>query len=394
MPRPRLFIDVSIIARKDTRTGIQRVVRALWSALKSRSQDEFEVIPIAGSARSAYRRIPDDFLERPLHRLPIQRWKWRVTPHDGDVFLGLDLSLKVVTRNAAQIRRWQANGMKIAYMVYDLLPDLRPGWFTENTSVVYRAWLNQIVNEADLLVCISDTVAADLKKWVAARQIPSPKITSVRLSGAINESLPSTGMPFDASSTLAWARSGTCVLMVGTVEPRKGYQQALAAFEDLWAHPFPGDDFKLLIVGRPGWHTEVIQHRLRYHPMAGRRLRWLHDVSDEYLQQLYGACWGLLIASRGEGLGLPLLEAAAHAKPILARDLQVFREVACEGVTFFAGDNASSLAKAIRAWRAAAIVALAIPDARSWGHTAEELQVLIGALRSPPGKRKITETHH
>ena len=38
--------------------------------------------------------------------------------------------------------------------------------------------------------------------------------------------------------------------MVGTVEPRKGHLQALAAFDLLWQMH---KDVRLLVVGREGW---------------------------------------------------------------------------------------------------------------------------------------------
>lgn len=381
-PRPRLFIDMSIIARRDAGTGIQRVARSLWQTLKMAGTDDFEIVPLAGAAKGAYRRIPDNFLEHPLERLP---WRWgrgKVSPREGDVFLGLDLSLRVVTRNAAQLRRWRARGVTMAFMVYDLLPDLRPEWFTDKARDFYQTWLGQIVRESDLLVCISDTVASDLKRWISARQTPCPKIATVRLAGVINQSLSSSGMPTNASATIAWASSGTCVLMVGTIEPRKGYEKALAAFETLWRHSAPGDDFKLLIVGRAGWKTEALQQQLRDHPLSGSHLRWIDDASDQYLEHLYSACWGLLVASRGEGLGLPLLEAAALAKPVLARDLPVFREIACEGVAFFDDDTAAGLSAAIRAWKDAGIATRVNTEPYSWSDTAEELKAIICELRS------------
>lgn len=58
----------------------------------------------------------------------------------------------------------------------------------------------------------------------------------------------------------------------------------------------------------------------------------------------------MLATSQGEGFGLPLIEAAQHKLPILARALPVFREVAGEHATFFEGDSAQSLADAINQW--------------------------------------------
>jgi glycosyltransferase involved in cell wall biosynthesis len=110
-----------------------------------------------------------------------------------------------------------------------------------------------------------------------------------------------------------------------------------------------GVDANVVIVGRPGWDPDEMA-ALTAHPEHGKRLIWLSDASDEFLSALYGACTGLLLASEGEGFGLPLVEAAHHGLPLLTRDLPVTREVAGDGATYFSGETASDLAGAIRSW--------------------------------------------
>lgn len=63
---PCLYVDVSIIRRENAGTGIQRVVRAIWNVLLQNKDAEFELVPVAGSPTKGYRRIRDNFLERPL----------------------------------------------------------------------------------------------------------------------------------------------------------------------------------------------------------------------------------------------------------------------------------------------------------------------------------------
>ncbi len=53
----------------------------------------------------------------------------------------------------------------------------------------------------------------------------------------------------------------------------------------------------------------------------------LTGISDTELHQWYAHSLAVLLPSFEEGLGLPLLEAMAHKKPILASDIAVFREV-------------------------------------------------------------------
>jgi glycosyltransferase involved in cell wall biosynthesis len=164
--------------------------------------------------------------------------------------------------------------------------------------------------------------------------------------------------------------------MVGTVEPRKGYDAALAAFEHLWA----GDGERapqLLIVGKPGWKTEDLQQRIRAHREHGRRLHWLSGVSDDGLCRLYEASRGLLMASRGEGMGLPLVEAAMHGCAILARDLPVFREQGLTGVLYFDDERPAALAGKLRELASvdASVVRPCLP---TWRDMVDQLLLLLG----------------
>jgi glycosyltransferase involved in cell wall biosynthesis len=144
--------------------------------------------------------------------------------------------------------------------------------------------------------------------------------------------------------------------MVGTLEPRKGYLQAIEAFTQLWEN---GVDVNLVIVGRAGWQQlppdqqrsiPQLLARLANHPEKGRRLFWLDGPSDEFLELIYSSVNGLLAASEDEGFGLPLIEAAQKGLPILARDIPVFREVATQNACYFTADDPQQLAAAVVRW--------------------------------------------
>jgi glycosyltransferase involved in cell wall biosynthesis len=74
-------------------------------------------------------------------------------------------------------------------------------------------------------------------------------------------------------------------------------------------------------------------------------------VSDPELERIYKACNGVIIASHAEGFGLPLIEALGHDKPVLARDLPIFRVHEDFGVRYFPADaSPCELAACIRPW--------------------------------------------
>jgi glycosyltransferase involved in cell wall biosynthesis len=160
----------------------------------------------------------------------------------------------------------------------------------------------------------------------------------MELAGDIAASVPSAGIDVESAAAIERMRFRPSVLMVATVEPRKGYDVALRAFENLWrTHPAAAPD--LVVVGKPGWKTAALQERIRGHVELGRRLYWMTQVSDEALCKLYEHCRGVFVPSHAEGFGLPLLEAAIARRPVLARDLPVFREQRLPNVCFFDNDD-------------------------------------------------------
>lgn len=336
--RPRIFTDVSVILKHDAQTGIQRVVRAIWINLLSRSGETFDVVPVFASRTHGYRCARPDFLEVPVaDRLP----GTPVRPAPGDHFLGLDLSAHVLPAHERQLRGWRLAGVTTHLVVYDLLPIQQPDWFTEKAVRRFNRWIQVVRNSCDQALCISDQVAQDLREHLSAASV-RPSIGRLRLAGDIDGSHPSRGIGPDVQRAIEFAMRHPAVLMVGTVEPRKGYDLALAAFERLWkdmGHAAPA----LIIAGKPGWRTDSLQERLSTHPELGRRLFWLSAVSDEGLGQLYEASRGVLLTSRAEGFGLPVIEAALHRKNVLARDLPVFREQKLPNVRYFQSDHPAAL---------------------------------------------------
>jgi glycosyltransferase involved in cell wall biosynthesis len=96
--------------------------------------------------------------------------------------------------------------------------------------------------------------------------------------------------------------------------------------------------------------VDKLVERMKDHPEREARLFWLPGASDEMLLKLYETASALLSPSEGEGFGLPLIEAAQHNVPIIARNLPVYREVAGRHAYYFDGLTAEDLAGAIRIW--------------------------------------------
>lgn len=351
-PRPRrkqLFLDISELVQRDVKSGIQRVVRALLHRLLLNPPTGWVVEPVyAETCNEGYRyarRFTSKFLG------VYEEWAddELVNAWSGDIFLGLDLQPIAIPAQMDYLLGLHRRGINVFFVVYDLLPILLPQFFTAEAEAMHRRWIEAVSN-FDGAVCISNAVADELADW---QRIHGPsrlcpfKIGWFHLGADLENSVPTCGLPGDASLVFETLAKCSTFLMVGTIEPRKGYTQTLAAFEQLWNE---GVDANLIIVGQQGWKMEPLVEELSVHREIGKHLFWLKGISDEYLKKIYVASTCLIVASEGEGFGLPLIEAAQHELPIIARDIPVFREVAGECAFYFNGLEPQAIAKAVQQW--------------------------------------------
>lgn len=346
--RARLLVDVSVIVQVDAGSGIQRVVRNILRWLPKLLDGRYDVEPIYATVECiGYRHVnQSDRTNQPLGLMPADAV---VEPRPGDVFLGLDLAQDVVAAQSQFYAELRRAGIPVYFVVYDLLPVLMPHKFSPDHDTSHRQWL-QVVGDADGAICISRSVANELRAWVESNG--SPRHRPLRIEwfhpGVDIDGLDAGGgVPIAAPEVLDRLAARPTFLLVGTIEPRKGHMQTLDAFERLWA---AGTDVNLVFVGGPGWRMDQFTVRLRLHPELGSRLFWLEHITDEYLDEIYRASTCLLVPSEGEGFGLPLIEAARHGTPIIARDIEVFREVAGAHAFYFVGLTPMSLAEAVSTW--------------------------------------------
>ncbi|MED7820025.1 MULTISPECIES: glycosyltransferase family 4 protein [unclassified Francisella] len=334
-----LFIDITQLRMVDYGTGIQRVVRSIISELYKLHQDEleFEINLVYLEHQDGmwnYKRACD--YEKKHFDIVNLGDNYIISACHNDVFLGLDLVCLVVDAEQQLLfTKWKNSGVKIVFVVYDILPILHPQWWPDGGSDMHKNWLTTIAKISDTLISISKAVSDETRHWIESNcpNRPNPiKYDFFHLGADIENSSPSKGMPNNAVSIINLFQTVPTFLMVGTLEPRKGHQQTLKAFTALWDSDI---DVNLLIVGKSGWRVEDIQDSIKNHKKLNKQLFWLEGISDEYLEKVYAASTCLIVASEGEGFGLPLIESAQHNVPIIARDIPVFREVAGDYAYYF-----------------------------------------------------------
>lgn len=378
--RRRVICDISYFAQHDTGTGIHRVIRRMLDELLRRPWDGFRTEPSATTANHEL-SVPLDYM-RKRFGLNMNGWPHEgILPRSSDIFLQFDL---LVSQDVKQL--WEKSLRHMAeahFVIHDILPIERSDCYPAGFEPAFKEWLESVAAYADGVICISRTVADQVLAYlrnthgVRRNRVRPLKVGWFHLGADYRPQTSAAGDSLPHDITQALSRAPT-FLMVSTIEPRKGYAQALKAFEMLWEK---GVEANLAIVGKRGWNLEALWTAMEQHPAKNRRLFWFEGASDDVLEALYSQCACVLVASEGEGFGLPLIEAAQHEKPLLCRDIPVFREVAGDHATYFHGTSPADLANAIEHWllqsREGQVPTTNGLRYLSWAESAEQLRNVV-----------------
>lgn len=380
MAQRQLLFDISELAQRDAKSGIQRVVRSVLHELLENPPQGFRIEAVYATSEHSYRyarRFTARFLgmgDLPLHDEPVDIAV-------GDVFWAVDWQANIIQQYWPTLAQWRQRGVKVVFTVHDLLPQTQAETTHESMPFAHRRWMEAIAH-SDGLMGVSETVMHDVAEWLGAfgPQTGHPVKLGWAHHGAdvvraVEGAEHSGRKPQQA---LVAIRRHPAFLMVGTLEPRKKQDQALAAFEGLWRQ---GVKANLVIVGKHGWKTDELAAQLRQHPEKGRHLFWLEGISDEYLEQVYKASVCLIAASKNEGFGLPLIEAAMRGLPIIARDIPVFREVCGDHALYFSGYAPQDLGDAVQRWLALqAQQQVPLPDGIQWMTWAQATDKMLAVV--------------
>jgi glycosyltransferase involved in cell wall biosynthesis len=123
------------------------------------------------------------------------------------------------------------------------------------------------------------------------------------------------------------------LLHVGSCIPRKNVEFLLEVFT---AARVLDPALRLVQIG--GCWTDAQRAYLEHHQL-GAHIVQKSGIPRHELASLYAAATVVLVPSRAEGFGLPVIEALACGAPVVASDIPVLREVGFEGVRFCSFDS-------------------------------------------------------
>lgn len=316
----RIYVDVTGVVSSDYLSGIQRVVRKLSDALPNCVPEDYEVVYIGLDGEEFY-----------SFKYENGNWfkKSKINPKPFDVVLFLDLNYALPDMHTF-ISSLKFRGVKVATIVYDLVYELHPEMVVGNNVERLQNWLNYITDISDYVICISKSVKDELINWCHEHKKKNKQISYFHLGSNIAE--------VENLDVRKCSAKGEKIrfIAVSTIEPRKGYDLLLRAFERVFSL---NASLELHIVGKKGWNVEQLCDSIKNSQYYNKQLFWYENADDEKLIELMSSADVYVNASIYEGFGLPVVEAAKYNLPLFLRDIPVFKELAGDFANYFSTED-------------------------------------------------------
>ena len=226
--------------------------------------------------------------------------------------------------------------------IHDMTFFDHPGWHERAKVPVFRRAITVAARRASSLVCDSQATADRFEE----RCRPAGRVFVVPLGvdrARFTDREPSPG--HDAAVLATLGVHGSYVLFLGTIEPRKGVAQLVAAFDRLAPSR---TEPTLVLAGAMGWGTEDVERALTTSPNLERIVR-LGYVPDEVVPSLLRHAAVVAYPSIEEGFGLPAIEALACGAPLVTTTGTAMAEVVGTAALLVSAGGVDELAEAIAA---------------------------------------------
>ncbi len=228
-------------------------------------------------------------------------------------------------------------GVPLVVTVHDAVPWTHPETLTPHGVRWHQAMGQRVARSAAAVIVPTRAVAAEIgpRLGIGADRL---HVIGEGVSAAV------TTVPPDAAERAARLRlpADGYLVSLATLEPRKGLDVALAALAELAGSAPP-----LLLVGAQGWGGLDPAAEAARLGLAPSVVRVMGRLPDADLAVVLAGATALLMPSRAEGFGLPVLEAMASGVPAIISDAPALVEVGGDAVVTVPVGEAPALAAAI-----------------------------------------------
>lgn len=339
-----IYIEISGLADVTYLDGVRTVAKYFIAALSKTHSDTTRIIFVEYIRRDFFEsnyiwdESTGNFIK---NRSRKSRNLWNPSQGDVILFFTFDFFDSIPFRKLRKI----SQQIDICTFVFDLLPLQQKSWFTRQALLRFNKSLTKIIEFSMLILTNSEETknqfdyyfSSDEEKGAIEKLVKVISLESIFTFKKYQ-------VVFDKTSDIEYENQNLAlskkvrsrVVLISTVEPRKGYDDLIESAESAWDY---GAVFDLVIIGRLGWVNKEFQEKFeRFVSTNSQRVLWFRNASDVEVSAILDKSDLLISTSRGEGFGLPIGEALAHSVPVLIRNIDVYREIYANYAIFF-GEN-------------------------------------------------------
>jgi glycosyltransferase involved in cell wall biosynthesis/Flp pilus assembly protein TadD len=267
----------------------------------------------------------------------------------------------------------RAPGVANVVMIHDMIPELfgydlsRPEWLAKQ----------RVIDTGDAFMCVSQSTKDDLQRCYPQTET-SPVVVVPNGLDACFTSVDKSNVG-ELRKKLGLTKD--YLLLVGNRQGYKGGTELIKALSDLPSL----SQFSVLCVGGEKQHASEAQAN---HKQVD--IRYVGQLTDSELAAAYSGAQALMVPSKYEGFGLPVLEAMACGCPVIAEKSPAVAEVGGDAVYFTDLSRPHRVAQALQKvsepeLRNQMIAKGRVRAARfNWTETAERIRQFVEDLMAKP----------
>lgn len=199
----------------------------------------------------------------------------------------------------------------------------------------YRFISTQAISRAQRIFVPAKTVAADLESTLGVSQ----KRITVTYEGVDRDSLKTVHTTNSETTVDPSLLKKKYLIFVGSLYPHKNIKIVLEALQQ-------HIDISLIIVGSRNVFQDSVKEQVKAMGLS-QRVHFLGFVPDSALSVLYKHALALIQPSFSEGFGLTGIEAMSVGTPVIASNIEVFKELYGKSALFFDPFSVQDLSDAI-----------------------------------------------
>lgn len=325
-----------------------------------------------GSIKVLLQKYSRNLFFLPLWIMPLFKQEFKIRFNKNDILLLPD-AFWVDSDFCKVLQKSKEAGTLIIPVIHDLIPLTHPQFNNEEYNERFKKNFHKLICVANGVITLSQTGKSELGDFVSCHFSKSISHFPIEYfyHGSDFRREEKGGDISLRSSVLSLISGRKPYLAVGTIEPRKGYETILDAFNHLWEN---GVNTPLCIVGKIGGGVDHVIKKINKSKYLNKNLFVFHDINDSELVVLYKNSKSLIFASAAEGFGLPLVEAMHYKLPVIASDIPIFREIGRDYPVYFSQGNVEALINAVSSFEMLGVVEHPSVEWISWD---ESIQMLF-----------------